>query len=182
MSVATPPVDTAAPKPGDVLTHPVHGPVRIVNSCTRVVRGEDREYVDMEVIGDEMRISVPADSKDVIGLRALLEEKQIGELIEQLSQPIEPPEKKASWAHRIKTLTMQLQSGRLSDRIDVIRGILGDSGGAPSSLAERNLLKQAVGPLAAEIAIARKVTKDEAEALLHETAERAVAAGAPAAA
>lgn len=180
MSVATPPVDTIAPKPGDILTHPVHGPVRIVSTCTRTVRGTDREYVDMEVVGDEMRISVPADGRDVIGLRALLEEKEISELIDQLSQPIEPPEKKASWAHRIKSLTMQLQSGRLSDRIDVIRGILGDSGGAPSSLAERNLLKQAISPLAAEIAIARKTTKDEAEAMLQETAARAVAAGIPA--
>lgn len=182
MSVATPTVDTTAPKPGDVLTHPVHGPVRIVSTCTRSVRGTDREYVDMEVIGDEMRISVPSDGRDVIGLRALLEEKEIAELIVQLSQPIEPPEKKASWAHRIKSLTMQLQSGRLTDRIDVIRGILGDSGGAPSSLAERNLLKQAIAPLAAEIAIARKIPRDEADQLLQETAASAVAAGTDAAA
>lgn len=178
MSVATASVDTAAPSPGEVLTHPVHGPVRIVSTCTRSVRGTDREYVDMEVIGDEMRISVPADGKDVIGLRAVLEEKEIAELVEQLSEPIEPPAKKASWAHRIKSLTMQLQSGRLSDRIDVIRGILGDSGGTPSSLAERNLLKQAIAPLAAEIAIARSITLEEANQLLQDTAERAVKLGA----
>lgn len=179
MSVATASVDSAVPSPGDVLAHPVHGPVRIVSTCTRSVRGADREYVDMEVIGDEMRISVPADGKDVIGLRPVLEEKEIAELVEQLSQPIEPPEKKASWAHRIKSLTMQLQSGRLADRIEVIRSILGDSGGAPSSLAERNLLKQAIAPLAAEIAIARSIPLDEANHLLQDTAERAVELGAP---
>ena len=179
MSVATASVDTAAPTPGDVLTHPVHGPVRIVSTCTRAVRGTDREYVDMEVIGDEMRISVPADGKDVIGLRAVLVEKEIAELLVQLAEPIEPPAKKASWAHRIKSLTMQLQSGRLSDRIGVIRGLLGDSGGTPSSLAERNLLKQAIAPLAAEIAITRSITIEQADHLIQDTAERAVAAGAP---
>lgn len=177
MSVATPSVDVAVPKPGDVLAHPVHGPVRIVSTCTRTVRGTERAYVDLEVIGDEMRISVPADGRDVIGLRAVLEEKEIAELIEQLSQPIAPPAKKASWAHRIKSLTMQLQSGRLTDRIEVIRGILGDSGGAPSSLAERNLLKQAIAPLAAEIAIARTISREDADALLQDTAASAVAEG-----
>ena len=107
--------------------------------------------MDLEVIGDEMQISVPADGKDVVGLRPVLGTKEIDELIAQLGEPIEPPAKKASWAHRIKSLQMQLQSGRLTDRIEVIRSIMRDSGGTPSSLAERNLLKQAIDPLASEI-------------------------------
>lgn len=174
MSVAAASATTAAPTTGEVLTHPVHGPVRIVSTCTRTVRGEDREYVDLEVIGDEMRISVPADGKDVIGLRDLLEEKEIVELIDQLAAPIPAPEKKSSWAHRIKSLQMQLQTGRLTDRIEVIRSIMRDSGGTPSSLAERNLLKQAIDPLASEIAIARSIALEDAQQLLASTAEDAL--------
>ncbi|WP_114856426.1 CarD family transcriptional regulator [Brachybacterium sp. YJGR34] len=170
MSVAATP---AAPTPGDVLTHPVHGPVRIVSTCTRSVRGEDRQYVDLEMIGGEMRISVPADGKDVIGLRPLLAEDEIAGLIDQLGAPIEPLEKKASWAHRIKSLQMQLQTGRLTDRVEVIRSIVRDSGGVPSSLAERTLLQSAIDPLAAEIAIARSVPRDEAVQLLQSTARAA---------
>ncbi|MBB5832141.1 CarD family transcriptional regulator [Brachybacterium aquaticum] len=174
MSVADAAVDTTVPKTGDVLTHPVHGPVRIVSTCTRTVRGTERSYVDLEVIGDEMRISVPADGKDVIGLRPILGNEEIDGLIAQLSEPIEVPEKKASWAHRIKSLQMQLQTGRLTDRVEVIRSIMRDSGGTPSSLAERNLLKQAIDPLASEIAIARAVSRDEASELLQTTAENAL--------
>lgn len=174
MPVATASVDSPAPKIDDVLTHPVHGPVRIVSTCTRTVRGTEREYVDLVVIGDEMRISVPSDGKDIVGLRALLGEAEIVELIAQLSEPIAAPEKKASWAHRIKSLQMQLQTGRLTDRIEVIRSIVRDSGGTPSSLAERNLLKQAIDPLASEIAIARSVSREDAQVLLHSTAENAL--------
>lgn len=174
MSVATAPTGTITAKVGKVLTHPVHGPVRVVSRCTRTVRGEDREYVDLVVIGDEMQISVPADGKDVVGLRQLLTEKEIVELIEQLAEPIPAPGKKASWAHRIKSLQMQLQTGRLTDRIEVIRSIVRDSGGTPSSLAERNLLKQAIDPLAAEIAIARSVSVESAQDLLQSTAEAAL--------
>lgn len=175
MSVATASSDSHATKIGKVLTHPVHGPVRIVSTLTRKVRGEEREYVDLEVIDDEMRISVPADGKDVVGLRPVLGTKEIDTLIAQLAEPITAPEKKASWAHRIKSLQMQLQTGRLTDRIEVIRAIMRDSGGTPSSLAERNLLKQAIDPLASEIAIARSVTREEAAELLQTTAEGALA-------
>lgn len=178
MSVATEPTDATAMTTGEVLTHPVHGPVHIVATCTRTVRGTEREYVDLEVIGGEMRISVPAGGKDVVGLRPLLVEKQIVELIEQLGEPIPPIEKKASWAHRIKSLQMQLQTGRLTDRIQVIRDIVRDSGGVPSSLAERNLLKQAIDPLASEIAIARSIDRDAATVLLQSTAEGALEAAA----
>ncbi|MGO1226518.1 MAG: CarD family transcriptional regulator [Brachybacterium sp.] len=174
MSVAEASDVTAAPNAGEVLTHPVHGPVRVVSTSTRAVRGVEREYVDLVVIGDEMRISVPSGGKDVIGLRALLVEKEIVTMIKQLGEPIEPPEKKASWAHRIKSLQMQLQTGRLTDRIEVIRNIVRDSGGVPSSLAERNLLKQAIDPLASEIAIARSIPREDAQVLLHSTAENAL--------
>ena len=178
MSVATASVDINAPKVGDVLTHPVHGPVRIVSTCTRTVRGTEREYVDLEVIGDEMRISVPSDGRDVVGLRTLLAEPEIVEMITQLGAPIEAPGKKASWAHRIKSLQMQLQTGRLTDRVEVIRAIVRDSGGTPSSLAERNLLKQAIDPLASEIAIARSIPREDAQLLLQNTAEGALEAAA----
>ncbi|MDN5819962.1 MAG: CarD family transcriptional regulator [Brachybacterium sp.] len=174
MPVATASVDSSAPKIDDVLTHPVHGPVRIVSMRTRTVRGTEREYVDLVVIGDEMQISVPSDGRDVVGLRALLEESEIVELIAQLGEPIPAPEKKASWAHRIKSLQMQLQTGRLTDRIEVIRSIVRDSGGTPSSLAERNLLKQAIDPLASEIAIARSVPREDAQMLLQSTAQNAL--------
>ena len=97
MSVATA-SDSTASKVGKVLTHPVHGPVRIISTLTRTVRGEQREYVDLEVIGDEMQISVPADGKDVVGLRPVLGTKEIDELIAQLGEPIEPPESEAKRA------------------------------------------------------------------------------------
>src|SRR5699024_2082704 len=137
--------------------------------------GESRDYVDLEVIGEDMRISVPAGGRQDIGLRELLPEQEIADLLEQLALPVEP-KKKQSWAHRIKSLTMQLQSGRISDRIAVIRDILGGTGDKPLSLAERNLLRSAITPLAAEMAIVREMTVDEAHQMLLETAERGVRA------
>src|SRR5699024_3570516 len=53
LPAATAPVDSSTPKIDDILTHPVHGPVRIVGLRTRTVRDTEREYVDLVVIDDE---------------------------------------------------------------------------------------------------------------------------------
>lgn len=160
---------------GDILAHPVHGPVRVLAHRERTVRGERREYVDLEVIGDAMRISVPSDDGQIVGMRDLLSEKEITEVLDWLQETAPERPKRETWAHRMKSLTMQLQSGKLSERVSVIRYILQASGISPKSLAERNMLRSALDPLATEIAIARGIEKDAAEQLLVETA----ALGAP---
>src|SRR5690625_5731588 len=71
---------------GDILAHPVHGPVRVLAHRERTVRGERREYVDLEVIGDAMRISVPSDDGQIVGMRDLLSEKEITEVLDWLQE------------------------------------------------------------------------------------------------
>lgn len=176
-STKTAKTDARVATVGDILTHPVHGPVRVLAHRDRTVRGETRPYVDLEVIGDAMRISVPGDSGEIVGMRDLLSEKEIAEVLAQLQETAPERPKRETWAHRMKSLTMQLQSGKLSERVSVIRYILQASGISPKSLAERNMLRSAMGPLATEIAIARGIEKDAAEQLLIETA----ALGVPAA-
>ena len=178
MSLATAPTDALADAPaveiGHVLAHPVHGPVRITALRTRTVRGAEQKYVDLEVIGDQMQISVPAGGRDVVGLRPLLDRAEVQELLEKLEAPLEVATKKVTWAHRMKTLQGLSQTGRVTDRIEIIRKIVGDSGAVPSSLAERTMLRQATAPLAAEFAITLELSRDAAHDLLMDTVERAV--------
>lgn len=181
MPVATATIDapsTAAPTPeaGSIRTHPVHGPVRVLSTVTRKVRGESKQYIDLEVIGQDMRIAIPAGQGDEVGLRDLIDEEQITSVLSMLAEPSPERPKRESWAHRMKALGMQVQSGVLKERISAIREILTKAeGGAPSSLAERNLLDSALSPLAAEIAIARDITREQARELLIEAAWPAAA-------
>lgn len=190
MSLAAAPTDTAADASaenpaveiGHVLAHPVHGPVRIVAMRTRSVRGAEQKYVDLEVLGDQMQISVPAGGRDVVGLRPLLGRAEVEGLLEKLEAPLEVATKKVTWAHRMKTLQGLIQTGRVTDRIEIIRKIVGDSGATPSSLAERTMLREAITPLATEFALALEVSQDDARDLLMDTVARAEEAGAQAAA
>src|SRR5690625_4629725 len=95
----------------------------------------------MGAIGDAMRISVPSDDGQIVGMRDLLSEKEITEVLDWLQETAPERPKRETWAHRMKSLTMQLQSGKLSERVSVIRYILQASGISPKSLAERNMLR-----------------------------------------
>lgn len=158
------------PVVGDVITHPVHGPVRVVATTIRQVRGTAKEYVDLEVVEGAMRISVPMERAEDVGLRDLLEEDQICDILEMLAGPETDRQDKDSWAHRMKELHMQLQSGSLTERVCVVRQILRESGEIPSSLALRDLLRSAISPLASEISIARGISPEAARELLIDAA------------
>lgn len=166
-AAATTPTPARAPRAGSVLTHPFHGPVRVLSTRTRRVRGTSTKYVELEVIGESMRISVPLGRSEDVGLRDLLEEDQIMSILDQLAQPSPPPPaRKETWARRMKQLEMRVQSRALSERVGVVRQILRESGSVPKSLAERRLLRSVLAPLAAEISIARRITLDEARDLM----------------
>lgn len=170
-TAAHPSTDTPSPEVGSVLTHPVHGPVRVLSVRKRCVRGTPTTYVELEVVGEAMRISVPLGRSVDVGLRSLLAEDQILEVLDQLAQPSPPPPaRKETWARRMKQLEMRAQSRSLTERVDVVRQILRESGETPSSLSERRLLRSALTPLAAEIAIARGIDIESARELMIDAA------------
>ena len=174
------PTDTTF-KAGQTVCHPVHGPVKIASIITRTIKGNKHEYFELEGVFDPIQISVPVARAAAVGLRPILNEEKIDSGLEILQQPAPPRPAKETWAHRMKELNLQLQSGSMKERVCVIREILRESGEHPSSLAERNLLKQALEPVAAEISIARCVSVDDATDLLITTAKDALDAHAAAA-
>lgn len=163
--------DPMIPVVGAVLTHPVHGPVRVVSIRNRRIQGRTARYVELEVVGQDLRIAMPVDRSADVGLRELIAEEQIMQVLDLLAEPSPPPPaRKESWAHRMKQLAMQSQSRSLTERVAVVRQILRESGEVPKSLAERHLLKSAISPLAAEISIARDISPDEARDLMIDAA------------
>src|SRR5699024_6086114 len=118
---------------GAILAHPVHGPVRVLAHRARTVRGEGRAYVGPQVSRTATRVSAPRDDGEVGGTRVLPSEKEATELLawRQETAP-ERPTREPS-AHRMKSPTMQLPSGKLSERVSVIRYIPQASGISPTS-------------------------------------------------
>ena len=104
------------------------------------------------------------------------------------ARPI-PSELQADWSYFFDVPGVEKPDGlNLSRLMDTqlaiplhdLPGTVVDKTAVPvfADLAERNLLKQAIDPLASEIAIARSIPREDAQLLLQNTAEGALEAAA----
>ena len=122
-------------QPGSTVVHPHHGPATVVGRFARTVRGESVEYVDLAVHGGTLQVSVPAARADEIGIRDLPDSGELHRFAEVLCGPSTPEE--SQWSRRIKAQRELLISG---DPVK-LAGLV------------RDLLRQASGPLMAEVAL-----------------------------
>ncbi|KAA9130364.1 CarD family transcriptional regulator [Microbacterium caowuchunii] len=153
---------------GQTIAHPFHGLATVRSLRTRTVRGEARDYLDLEVAHDGLRISIPLDSADEVGVRALYTKATIDELFEVLRGPSEKYDK--TWAHRIKQYRQRLVTGEGSAKAALVREIVRTKGVSPLPGAERELLDEARNALGEEFAAVLGVTFEDALGMINEAA------------
>ena len=162
---------------GQTIVHPVHGPMTIRELKTRTVRGTGIDYLELETVGGGLRISVPVEKADEIGLRALLTAAEIDALLALIRMPAGPVEKQ--WSRRMKAYHERLNLGTPDAKAGVFRDIVRSSGAEPHAGAERDILREVRASLGAELALSLGIDEDAARAMLDEAAqaEDAVVAG-----
>lgn len=66
---------------GQTVVHPHHGPAAIRRVATRKVRGEDMEYLVLEVQANRLEVWVPLAKAAEVGLRPVLNGAQLQKLM-----------------------------------------------------------------------------------------------------
>ena len=138
-------------QPGSTVVHPHHGPATVVGRFARTVRGESVEYVDLAVHGGTLKVSVPAARADEISIRDLPDSGELHRFAEVLCGPSTPEE--SQWSRRIKAQRELLISGDPVKLAGLVRDLLRRGERSPLGTAEKDLLRQASGPLMAEVAL-----------------------------
>lgn len=148
-------------QPGHTIVHPHHGPATVVSTMKRTLRGREIEYVNLEVTDGKMQVSVPADSIEEIGLRELADEKELKALAKVLAGP--SGQQESQWSRRIKAQREEVSSGDPMRLAGVVRDLVRRNVENPLGTAEKDLLRQAISPLVAEVALAVGRTEEDAE-------------------
>lgn len=138
-------------QPGRTVVHPHHGPATVVGRFARTIRGESVEYVDLEITDGKLRVSVPAGRADEIGIRELPSTAELHEFAAVMTAPSGPEE--SQWSRRIKAQREILTTGDPVKLSGLVRDLLRRGERAPLGTAEKDLLRQAAGPLMAEVAL-----------------------------
>ena len=149
---------------GETVVYPHHGAATIVEVKKRVIKGEEKLYLKLNVTQGDLVIEVPAENVDLVGVRDVIGKEGLDKVFEVLRAPF--TEEPTNWSRRYKANLEKLASGNPLKVAEVVRDLWRRERERGLSAGEKRMLAKARDILVGEVALAEKSTKDEAEVLL----------------
>lgn len=151
--------------PGQVLVHPHHGPATISTIATRKIGTGRRRYLKLDVHGTELSVGVPLEQAEELGVRPLLDPDGLREVFDVLVAP--SGEKSSVWSRRVKANADRLRSGDIRTVAGLIRDLTRWNQEKRLSFGEMKMLRDALSPFVAELALVLAVSEEEAAAVVN---------------
>ncbi|WP_221585879.1 CarD family transcriptional regulator [Microbacterium sp. G2-8] len=151
---------------GETVVYPHHGAATITEVKTRVIKGEEKTYLKLNVTQGDLVIEVPADNVDLVGVRDVIGEDGLNEVFDVLKAPF--TEEPTNWSRRYKANLEKLASGDVIKVSEVVRDLWRRDQDRGLSAGEKRMLAKARQVLESELALAKKVSEEEAAKTLDE--------------
>ena len=151
---------------GDTVVYPHHGAAVIEKHEKRSMAGEEREYLVLRLTYGDLTLMVPADATEEVGLRDVVSEKEVQQVMEVLrrrdcSMP-------TNWSRRFKANYEKLKSGDIFQVAEVVRNLALREREKGLSAGEKRMLTKSKQILVSELAAAVKKSDEATEALIDE--------------
>ena len=150
---------------GDKIAHPLHGAGTIDEIEEKRIDGKNKSYYVMHVPKGDMRVMIPTDSCDAIGIRPIVAKKRAMEIMQQI--PSLEIEEDNNWNRRYRENMVKIKSGDLLEVAAVIKSLVHRENEHGLSTGERKMLHSAKQILLSEIVLSQESSYDEAEQQLY---------------
>lgn len=154
-------------KIGDKIVYPMHGAGIIEQIEQKVILGERREYYVLRVPCGDMKIMIPVDKSDDIGVRSVISAEEMKEVLAILRG--ESTEMSANWNRRYRENTDKLKTGDAKEVAEVLRNLLRTDREKTLSTGEKKMLSSARQILVSEMILASDLDPAEADKLIGST-------------
>ena len=152
---------------GETVVYPNHGAAVIEDIETRQIKGEDKLYLVLRIIGqNDLVVRVPACNLDLVGVRDVVDADGLERVFQVLRA--EHTEEPTNWSRRYKANLEKLPSGNVIKVSEVVRDLWRRDRDKGLSAGEKRMLAKARAILVAELALAEDVAEDRAEVMLDE--------------
>jgi len=159
---------------GDKVVYPHHGAGKIVRKEIKEVLGQRREYLTIQILHNDMTVMVPTENADKAGLRKVIGEETVDEVIAVLRG--EGTHMPKNWNRRFKHNREKIKTGDVFELAEVVRNLSIRDLDKGLSTGEKQMFSRAKKILASELMYARDVDEQEAteflENLLEEIGQR----------
>lgn len=152
---------------GETVVYPNHGTAVIEDIENRTIKGEDRMYLVLRILGqNDLVVRVPACNLDLVGVRDVVDQEGLEKVFDVLRA--EHTEEPSNWSRRFKANMEKLHSGNVIKVAEVVRDLWRRDRDKGLSAGEKRMLTKARSILVSEMALAEKVTDERAEEMLDE--------------
>ncbi len=149
---------------GDKIVYPMHGAGVIVGIEQKTILGEAHNYYVMQLSVSSMRVMLPTNNTDAIGVRDIVSPGTADKVIEYFRTCDEETEQ--SWNRRYRENIDKMKRGNLFDIALIAKTLTLRDRRRALSNAERKMLLNAKSILISELVLAKQSTYEDMETLL----------------
>lgn len=153
-------------KVGETVVYPHHGAATITEVKSRIIKGEEKLYLKLNVTRGDLVIEVPAENVDLVGVRDVIGRDGVEKVFEVLRAAF--TEEPTNWSRRYKANLEKLASGDVNRVSEVVRDLWRRDQDRGLSAGEKSMLAKARQILVSELALAEKTDEEKASRLLDE--------------
>lgn len=151
---------------GDRIVYPMHGAGIIENVEEREILGEKRRYFIMRMPIGDMKVMVPVDNVEEVGVREIIDKEEMKEVIDVLKGcKTDMPQ---NWNRRYRLNMDRIKSGDIFEIAAVVRNLMLLDSEKGLSTGERKMLNDAKQMLVSEMVLVCELGLDEVEELVAE--------------
>jgi CarD family transcriptional regulator len=140
---------------GDLAVYPAHGVGQIQSIESRVVNGEEHNFYIMKVIENGMVIMIPIDNVESVGLREIIDKKDIPKVYKVMKSRKDSMPDNQTWNRRYREYMDKIKTGSLYDVAEVFRDLFLLKLTKDLSFGERKLYDTAQVLLVRELSTAK---------------------------
>ncbi len=149
---------------GDTVVYPQHGAGQILDIVEQDFQGIPRRFYSIRILHNDMTVMVPVDGVDKAGIRAVIPEPMVEEVLGVLRD--DPTKMPKDWNRRIKHNREKIKSGDVLEIADVLRNLALRQHEKGLSTGEKQMYGRVKRLLASEVMCAKHIREDDALRLL----------------
>jgi len=155
---------------GDKVVYPHHGAGTVVRKEMRTALSQEREYLTIQILHNDMVVNVPTENAERVGLRKVIDEEMVERVLDVLNSDGTTMPK--NWNRRFKYNRDKMKTGDIFELAEVVRNLSLREQEKGLSTGEKQMFVKAKKILASELMYARDMDEDETAEWLDEVLER----------
>src|SRR5262249_50220145 len=143
---------------GDKVVYPHHAAGTVVKKEKREVLGQQREYLTIKILHNDMTVQVPSENAEKVGLRRVIGEKEVGVVLKALTGV--STEMPKNWNRRFKHNRDKMKTGDILELAEVVRNLALRDREKGLSTGEKQMFVKAKKILASELMYAKDMDEE----------------------